>query len=199
MGRLILQMKISIDGKFSGPNGELDWIAHDKEIEQDHLNRVEQAEAMLIGAGLYPDMPHFWRNAAADENADAFSRGTGRAMNNLKMVVYSHKDMPADQPGDEVHVVTTDAAFMEDIQHLKKETEGTIITYGGVRFARSLLQHDLVDELHLDVCPIILGEGQPLFTDLTHRTKLRLMKSTPHKSGVTEVHYKVVKDESWQK
>jgi dihydrofolate reductase len=194
MGRLILQMMISADGMVSGPKGELDWIAHDKEIEQDHLNRVEHAEAMIIGAGLYPDMPHFWRNAATDENADAFSRGTGRAMNKLKMVVYSHKDMPADQPGDEVHVVTTDAAFLEDIQRLKKEIKGTIITYGGVRFARSLLQYDLVDELHLDVCPVILGEGQSLFTDLAHRTQLRLMKTTPYKSGATEMHYEVVKD-----
>ena len=194
MGRLILQMMISVDGMVSGPGGELDWIAHDKEIEQDHLNRLEQAEVMIIGAGLYPDMPHFWRDAAADEHAEAISRGIGRAMNKLTMVVYSHKDMPADQSNDEVHVVTTDAAFVEDIQRLKKETKGTIITYGGVRFARSLLQQDLVDELHLDICPVILGEGQPLLTGLTHRTQLRLVKTTTHGTGATEMHYEVVRD-----
>lgn len=194
MGRLILQMMISADGMVSGPNGELDWIAHDKEIEQDHLNRLEQAEVMIIGGRLYPEMPRFWRDAAANENADAIPRGIGRAMNKIKMVVYSHEDMPAEQSNDEVHVVKDDQAFASDIQRLKEETKGTIITYGGVRFARSLLQQDLVDELHLDVCPVILGEGQPLFTDLKHRTQLRLIKSQAYTSGTTEMHYEVVKN-----
>lgn len=193
MGRLILQMMISADGMVSGPNGELDWIAHDTEIEQGHLDRLESAEVMIIGAGLYPEMPRFWRDAAANENAEAIPRAIGRAMNKLKMVVYSHKDMHADQPNDEVHVVVNDEAFVSDVQRLKEATKGTIITYGGVRLARSLLQQDLVNELHLDICPVILGEGQPLFTGLEHRTQLRLMKATSHESGTTEMHYEVVK------
>lgn len=193
MGRLILQMMISTDGMVSGPKGELDWMASDKEIEQNHLDRLEQAEVMIIGAGLYPEMPRFWRDAAVDENAEAISRGIGRAMNKVKMVVYSHKDMPTDQANDEVHVITTDDAFAEDVRRLKEETKGTIITYGGVRFARSLLQQDLIDELHLDICPVILGEGQSLFTGLTHRTQLRLTKITTHESRATEMHYEVVK------
>jgi dihydrofolate reductase len=194
MGRLILQMMISMDGMVSGPKGELDWIAHDKEIEQGHLDRLEDAEVMIIGAGLYPEMPRFWRSAAADENAETIPSAIGRAMNKLRMIVYSHKDIPADQSNDEVHVVTTNEALTSDIQRLKEETKGTIITYGGVRFARSLLHQDLVDELHLDVCPVILGEGQPLFTDLKHRTQLRVIKVTSHASGTTEMHYEVVKD-----
>lgn len=193
MGKTVLQMMISADGMVSGPGGELDWIAHDKEIEQDHLKRLEQAEAMIIGAGLYPGMPRFWRDTAADENAEELSRGIGRAMNKIPKIIYSHKAIPADQPGDKVHVVATDEAFAEDIRQLKKEVEGTIICYGGVRFARSLMQQDLVDELHLDVCPIILGTGQPLFTELTHRTNLRLVETVTYGSGTIMTHYDVLK------
>lgn len=193
MGRLILQMMISVDGMVSGPKGELDWIAGDKELEQDHLTRIEQARVVVMGAGLYPDMPRFWREAADDENAEAITRDIGRAITTTPKIVYSHKDKSAEWEGDEVRIIKDDEALIEDIQRLKQETEGTIVCYGGVRFARSLVQNDLVDEIHLDVCPVILGQGQPLFTDLTHRTKLQLLESVTYDSGATMMHYKVVK------
>jgi dihydrofolate reductase len=55
------------------------------------------------------------------------------------------------------------------------------------------VQQDLLDEIHLDVCPVILGVGQPLFTDLTHRTHLRLRETVTYDSGATMMHYEVVK------
>ncbi|SRR6266568_189860 len=194
MGRIILQMMISADGMVSGPKGELDWIAGDEALEQDHLARLEQADAMIIGAGLYPEMPRFWRDTAADEKAGATSRAIGRAMNKVHKIVYSHEDMSTEWEGDKVHVIKNDEMLVEDVQRLKRETQGTIICYGGVRFARSLVRNDLLDEIHLDVCPVILGQGQLLFTELTHRTKLRLLGSVTYDSGATMMHYEVVKD-----
>lgn len=184
---------ISVDGMVSGPKGELDWIASDKDLEQDHLARIEQAKVAIMGAGLYSDMPRFWREAADDENAEAITRDIGRAITKTPKIVYSHEDKPAEWEGDEVRNIKDDKALVEDVQRLKQETEGTIVCYGGVRFARSLLQNDLVDEIHLDVCPVILGEGQPLFTDLTHRTKLQLLESVTYDSGATMMHYEVVR------
>lgn len=78
---------------------------------------------------------------------------------------------------------------MADLNRLKQATDGTVIAYGGVRIARSLLRLDLVDKLHLYVCPIALGEGQPLFTELKHRQKLRLSNTTRYESGATMMHY----------
>src|SRR6266480_3721224 len=151
MGRIILHMMISVDGMVSGPQGELDWIADDEALNQDHLARLEQADAVLLGAGGYA-MSSFWTAAEHDEKA-----------------------------------------LVEDVERLKRETEGTIICYGGVRFARTLVQQDLPDEIHLDVCPVILGVGQPLFPDLMHRTNLRLRETVTYDSGATMMHYEVVK------
>ena len=193
MGRIILQMMISVDGMVSGPHGELDWIAGDEPLQQDHLARLEQADAVIMGAGMYPGLHRVWRDIAADEKAGPVDRAIGRAMNKTPNIVYSHKDLPVDREGDEVHVVKGDKAFVEDIKRLKREIKGTIICYGGVRFARSLIQQDLLDEIHLDVCPVILGAGEPLFTDLTHRINLRLLETVTYDSGATMVHYEVVK------
>lgn len=192
MGRLMLHMMISVDGMVSGPQGELDWIATDEPLNQDHLARLEQADAVLLGAGGYA-MSSFWTAAEQDEKAEAIIRDLGRAMNKIRKIVYSHQDMPVDWRNTTVHVVKDDKALVEDVERLKRETKGTLLCYGGVRFARTLVQQGLLDEIHLDVCPVLLGVGQPLFTDLMHRTNLRLRETVTYDSGATMMHYEVVK------
>jgi dihydrofolate reductase len=137
-------------------------------------------------------MGEYWTAAEHDEAAEAVLRGTGRLINQIPKIIYSHKDMRVTWRNTTVHVVKDNRAFVEDMQRLKQEMQGTILAYGGVRFARSLLQNDLLDEIHLDVCPVILGAGQPLFTDLAHRTDLRLRESVTYESGATMLHYEVL-------
>jgi dihydrofolate reductase len=173
MGRIILQMMISVDGMVSGPQGELDWIAGDELLNRDYLARLERAGVALMGAGAYT-LSGYWTAAEHDERAEVIIRDLGRALNKKPKIVYSHKDMPVDWQNTKVHLVKDDMALVDGVKRLKRETEGDIICYGGIRFARTMLQQGLLDEIHLDICPVILGGGQPLFNDLTHRTNLRL-------------------------
>jgi riboflavin biosynthesis pyrimidine reductase len=193
MGRITLQMMISVDGMVSGPGGELDWITNDEALQQDHLSRLEQADLVLLGAGVYPEMSSYWMAAEHDEKAEPSIRNTGRAMNEVPKIVYSHKDMPLDWRNAKVHVVKDDSALAEDVLRLKQETESAIVIYGGVRLARTFVKRNLLDEVHLDVCPVILGLGQPLLTGLTHRTDLRLRETVTYDSGTTMMHYEVTK------
>jgi len=190
MGKIVLQMMITADGMASGPKGELDWIAQDELLNRDHLARLEQADVIILGA-VASNMSSFWTAAEHDEKTEPIIRDLGYAMNKVPKIVYSHKSMPIDWNNAKVHVVKDDKAFIEDIQRLKSETQGTIICYGGVRFARTLVQQDLLDEIHLDVCPVILGQGELLFTDLRHRINLRLLESAHYDSGATMMHYEV--------
>lgn len=193
MGRIILQMTISVDGMISGPGGELDWSAGDEQLERVHQATLEQADVALLGAGSYPEMSSFWTAAEHDEKAEAVVRDLARAMNAIPKIVYSHQDMPVDWRNANVHVVDDDNMLVEDVQRLKRETEGTLVVYGGVRLARTFVQQDLLDEIHLDMCPVILGVGKPLFTGLTHRTTLRLRQAVTYDSGTTTMYYEVVK------
>jgi len=193
MGRIILQMMISVDGMISGPQGELDWIAGDEHLERAHEATLEQADLAILGAGSYPGMSSFWTAAEHDEKAEAIVRDLARAMNEIPKIVYSHQDMPVDWRNAKVHVVDDDNALVEDVQRLKRETEGPILVYGGVRLAQTFVQQDLLDEIHLDICPVILGVGKPLFTDLTHRKNLRLRQAVTYDSGATTMYYEVVK------
>jgi len=192
MGRLILQMMISLDGMVSGPEGELDWMTLDEGVNREHLARLERADAVVMGTGLYPGMPDYWKAAANDEKAEPVIRAIGRAMTQTPIIVYSHRHVPV-KPHDELRVVDNDRTFAQDIERLKRKTDGTLVTYGGVRLARSLVQQHLLDEIHLDICPVILGEGQPLFNDVADRMNLRLIESASYGSGAAMVHYEVMK------
>jgi dihydrofolate reductase len=101
--------------------------------------------------------------------------------------------MPVSWRNAKIHVVKDDNALVEDVHRLKQETEGSILVYGGVRLARSFIKQNLMDEIHLDICPVILGAGQPLFTDLTHRTPLRLREAITYATGASEMIYELVK------
>jgi len=193
MGRIILQMHISVDGMVSGPKGELDWIASDESLLRVRLAALEQADVAVLGAGAYAEMSSYWTAAEHDKKAEAVIRNIGRVINAIPKVVYGRKDMPVDWRNTTVRVVDDDNAFLNDVHRLKRDTAGNILVYGGVRLARSFVQHDLVDEIQLDVSPIILGEGQPLFFDLTDRKSLRLRQTITYDSGATNMQYEVVK------
>lgn len=192
MERVILQMMISVDGMVSGPQGELDWMVGDDQLERAHKATLEQAGVAIFGAGSYPEMSSFWTAAEHDEEADAFDRDFARALNEIPKIVYSHENMPVDWRNAKVHIVDDDNALVQDVQRLKRETEDAILVYGGVRLARTFVQQDLLDEIHLDICPVILGVGKSLFTDLTHRTNLRLRQAVTYDSGTTTLYYEVV-------
>jgi dihydrofolate reductase len=193
MGRVILQMMLTLDGMASGPQGEMDWIAQDEALNRAHKETLEQSDVAVLGAGAYPEMAKYWIAAEHDEKTDPTMRAIARAFNAIPKIVYSHKDMPVTWNNTKIHVVADDDALVKDVQRVKQETKRIIIVYGGVRLARTFVRRDLPDQLNLDICPVILGAGQPLLADLTHRTNLRLRHSTTYDSGAVAMYYDVVK------
>lgn len=77
---------------------------------------------------------------------------------------------------------------VEAVQTLKAAPGGTILTDGSHELVHTLFQHDLVDELHLLLYPLILGGGKRLFPEGAH-LPFKLKTSTPYPSGVVGLHY----------
>ena len=194
MGRLLLQMMISVDGMVSGPKGELDWLTDwldDESLNQYHLKMLKQSNLILLGAGGGPGMIKYWDDAQHDKKMSPLMHEMARAMTETPKVIYSHQRRQVEGKNTDVHVVADDDAFIRDVKRTKQETDGPIITYGGVRLAHSFLQHGLLDEILLNVCPIVVGNGQPLFTNEAPKIKLHLRDSTTYKTGATMAHYEM--------
>jgi len=78
----------------------------------------------------------------------------------------------------------------EAIRALKDRIEGTIYVSGSATLVRAMLADGLLDELHLFVFPLALGEGQRLFEDGGRPARLTLAASESYESGVVHLDYR---------
>ena len=76
----------------------------------------------------------------------------------------------------------------EAVRALKAQPGRDILTDGSSQLVRALLQHDLVDEIHLLLYPLTLGSGKRIFPEGVHRT-FTLKSATPYPSGVVALYY----------
>ncbi len=77
----------------------------------------------------------------------------------------------------------------EEILRMKAQPGNFILAHGGARFARSLVASGLVDEYRLGIHPVVLGQGQPLFSGLRSTVDLRLISWTRYAAGVVGAVY----------
>ena len=84
--------------------------------------------------------------------------------------------------------------LVTEVSKLKQELDGEIIVPASYQLARTLLEHDLVDELRLVIVPVVLGAGERLFGETTNKKPMRLVNVSTIGDGLAFVTYQVVKD-----
>ncbi len=72
-----------------------------------------------------------------------------------------------------------DGDVAEEVAKLKEQVAGEILVAGSATLVRTLVEHDLVDELRLMVFPTVLGGGKRLFGDSASAKAFRLVESRP--------------------
>jgi dihydrofolate reductase len=107
-------------------------------------------------------------------------------MNAARKVVFSRTLKTAEWANTTIAAGDT----TEEIDKLRQGGDGHIVVWGGIRFWRSLMQLDLIDELRLDLHPYIAGEGTRLFDGVPKSYQLDLVSSTDFSNGIVELHYR---------
>lgn len=189
MRKIILQMMMTVDGYISGPNDELDWIDNDPEMGEVHLDLAKRADAALMDYELYQGMAEFWLNAEKNPNPDgpANEAAFAKVMNTMKKVVIMTKNESLEWLNTSPCLVKDTDDMVAKIKELKNQPGEYLLLYGWVETAQILLENGLVDELRIDICPIALGSGVPLFKK---RTPLQFVDVKTYKSGAIMVTYK---------
>jgi dihydrofolate reductase len=82
--------------------------------------------------------------------------------------------------------------LVPEVEKLKREGNGYIIVTGRSGITRTLLQHDLVDELRMSVFPMLLGQGFRMFNfdDVGTSKEFELISCEPGTNGVVVRHYR---------
>ena len=103
----------------------------------------------------------------------------------IRTYVFSRTLKAIDKPG--VELVKGDAAAF--VRDLKQRPGKNICLMGGGELAQSLIAEGLVDVVGLNIHPILLGSGAPVFRDPGHRVKLSLNECRPIDGGCVVVKY----------
>jgi dihydrofolate reductase len=184
MRQLIVTEFISLDGVVEAPGGEPGY-AHTGWVESffsDALGafRLEEqlaADILLLGRVTYDSFSTAWRERDG-EMADK--------INTMTKVVASKSIDSSDW-----HDTTVVADAEAEVAALKQGDGGPILVIGSGTLVQALLAAGLVDQLSLQVFPLILGSGARLFPESPDLTKLELTSSRPIENGVLLQNYRV--------
>ncbi len=81
-----------------------------------------------------------------------------------------------------------------EVSKLKQELAGEILVYASYQLVRTLIEHDLADELRLVVVPVVLGAGERLFGATSDQKPLRLLSAQTIGAGLAFLTYQLVRD-----
>jgi dihydrofolate reductase len=83
---------------------------------------------------------------------------------------------------------------VKETSKLKQELDGEIVVAASIQLARTLLEHDLVDELRLRVYPVVLGAGERLFGETSDKKPMRLLDTRIVGDGLAYLTYELVRE-----
>jgi dihydrofolate reductase len=163
----------SLDGFIAGADGSVDWLHFSDDVREILEEYWAGIDTVLMGRKT-------WEVAAA-------SGGGGSPYGPVKCYVFSRTLSRDAAPGAEV--VPGDAGrFVRD---LKQRRGKNICVMGGGQLARSLLAEGVIDEVGLNVHPLLLGSGVPLFLDPGRSVQLDLVECRRIAGGCAYLTYRV--------
>lgn len=189
MRTVVYGMMVTIDGFIEGPNHQLDWPIIDDELHEYVNEQQRSKDTYVLGRRLYEMMEAFWPTADQDPSAPPYIVEFARIWRDTPKVVFSKT---LDQVGPNARLVRDDV--VDEVARLKQQP-GKDIDVGGASIAASLMRHDLIDEYHLFIHPVVLGGGTPMFPALSDQRLLRLIDMRTFRSGVVFLRYQPADDE----
>jgi dihydrofolate reductase len=169
MRRVRYSVAMSLDGYIAGPNGEIDWITMDPEI--DFRAKMRQFDTLLVGRRTFDQMVSAGRPS----------------MPGMKTIVFSRTLKSEDYPG--VAIVSENHAAA--VAAMKANSGKDMWLFGGGSLFRSLAEEAIVDTVEVAVMPVLIGGGVTLGSNLGSYVRLSLTAHKVYGTGIVLLEYAV--------
>ena len=192
MAKLVVVEQLSLDGVMQAPGGPDEdpsggfqhggWaMPYFDEVAGEAVGKsMSETAAFLFGRKTYEIMAAYWPN---QPEGNMFAD----VLNGLpKYVASTTLDEPLAWSGS--NLLKGDVA--KAVAALKEELDGNIVVLGSGQLARTLMEHDLVDEYGLTIHPLMLGPGKRLFDEKGAMRPLILVDSKTTTTGVILATYR---------
>jgi dihydrofolate reductase len=189
MGKIVISENVSLDGVIEDPTGVEGlrgggWFwetDRGEDGERFTLDKTLGTEALLLGRRTYEFFAATWPSRRG-ELADKMSSLP-------KYVVSSTLEDPVWS-----NSTVLNGDVLAEVSRLKEERSGEVVVLGSPQLARTLIEHDLVDELRLMIYPVVLGAGARLFGETSDRKPMRLLDTRTVGDGIAILTYEPVTD-----
>jgi dihydrofolate reductase len=163
MRKLIVSNIISLDGYFSGPNGNVMAMPFDHGFSDYNAERLRAADTLLLGRTSYEGFRSYWPAIADDPKQPPVEREISRLNTAIEKVVVSDSLKPYAVEGWGTTRIVRRSDAKVQIAELKMQPGREILVFGSHVLWNDLLMNGLVDELHLMIGAGIVGEGVRAF------------------------------------
>jgi dihydrofolate reductase len=184
MRKLISFTQVTLDGCFTGRNGDLSWAHEGPQDAEWNAFVAENASGggqLLFGRITYALMVSYWPTPTARENDPVVAE----RMNSLPKVVFSRTLDKASWSN--TSVVKGDLAT--EVRKLKHEPGQGMVILGSGSIVSQLAQTGLIDEYQIVVKPVALGEGRTMFEGIRQKLSLKLTKTRVFTNGNVLLSY----------
>ena len=168
--KVIFGGAVSLDMYFTGPDEAIDWLRWSDDAAAASKASWKGVDTMLMGRRTWEF---------------ALRQGGGPGVG-PKIRTYVFSSTLAEVPAP-VELVSGDAA--DFVRRLKAEEGGNILVMGGGELGSALIEAGLVDEIGLNVHPVLLGGGIPAFRPMARRAELELIEARPMARGCVLLRY----------
>jgi dihydrofolate reductase len=187
MRKLILEEWVSLDGYVTDKNGQLGFFTNltpeqNKYSDSDQLKFLETIDTILLGRKTYELFVEFWPTVTIDKEVIADK------LNETKKIVFSNtiKNAPWGQWPD-AEIIPGEATA--EIEKLKLLRGKDMVMWGSISLAQSLMKENLIDEYHIQLCPVLTGGGRELFPQQFSFSVLRLVEIRKYNTGTVFLNY----------
>ncbi len=170
--KTILYMAMTVNGKIAKPEGDSEFTS-----EED--------------SALFLSMCKKVGNAIIGKNTYVYIQSKGYQQNDILTVVLTH--VPKLLSNKSPHTIFTDKHPRDVLTILEEKGFKEALVCGGGILNSAFLKEGLIDELYIDIEPLILGRGIPLFADGDFAPRLKLLgvKTLSNRQTV-QLHYEVI-------